>query len=215
MKLVTHTRVHGHSSEWKNEIRKNLKKYKHCFNDSLDLRVSGDFVKSEVLLCNHKIYVYDDTSNIVGFAYLNLQPRYMFINVICSFRKNVGSYIMNHIETKKEYDKEFVLLRSTLHAVGFYVKRGYMLFNYNDIYTNVSGHTNVAFNVALRSACNSVGTEKDEACHKLYKLLVKCKWSPTSDENGVEFPLCLRRYKLHTRTSPRIANIDVSQIDDD
>lgn len=166
----------------------------------LNLSDSG-FVKSEVYKADECIYV-DSERGMLGFVFLltTKRPRALYITLMASFETGIGSKILTLLETSLLYTHEFLGLRATPTSVGFYIKKGYKVFDFISLEDYVNGKTDDALTRQIESHIQN----KTEL-QKLQKTIVHRNWIP---ETSDEFPLLKKREticKNSIRTSPRLS----------
>lgn len=111
---------------------KNIKEqlYEHVKNqDMCRSNITPPYLKSTILKAKYLI-VSKTENSINGFCVFNFSGRNMYIPLICSGEKGVGSELMNtifnYLDTSNDLDA--VILESVSEAFGFYKKKGFELY---------------------------------------------------------------------------------------
>ncbi len=151
----------------------------------LDLRKSS-FVKSEVFKADECICVMEN-SKILGFMFMitHKRPRAIYVTLMASFQKGIGTELLEFIEHSLAYQHQYVALRATLKSIGFYIKNDYKVFDFISMEDYVNGLCDTRLTEDLRKNLND--TKKLQS---IQEIIVQRDWMPRESD---EFPLLKKR----------------------
>lgn len=114
-------------------LRNNSKRH------GLNLNKSG-FIKSEVYKADECVYFRQD-DRIIAYVFLvtKKRPSSLYITLMCSIQPTYGRQIIDYLMTCGDYAHKYIILRATLQSVGFYIKCGFKVFDFNTFYDYVTG----------------------------------------------------------------------------
>lgn len=126
---------------WKNHIRDLLHNMITCKGSvrktcaGIDIRLSSEFVKKEVIGAKQSICVYDDSEKMLGFALCKRVPscNTMYITLMASFQQGIGRHIVEYLYSLQHEKEKFIAVPSTDFALGFYLKMGFSLFDWSSL----------------------------------------------------------------------------------
>jgi hypothetical protein len=149
----------------------------------LDLSKSG-FLKSEVFKAEECIYAMHDTK-ILGFVFFftTKRPRALYVTLLASFEKGIGSSLMRILDTSSAYTHDYIALRATEQSVGFYIKCDFMIFDFITMEDYVNGTVSSWMTDKIRNHLH----DKSEL-RKLQQQIVDCNWIESD-----EFPMLKKR----------------------
>jgi len=170
---------------WTSERLNDLKSFYKQEDHYLDFRSTG-FIKSEVYKADECIYI-EHENKIIGFMFLftSKRPRALYITLMVSFQKGVGSDLIQFVDKNLIYPHEYIALRATFKSVGFFIKKGFKIFDFISLedYVNGNSDNNMTQNIS----------ENISNIKKLVEIqneLVIRDWMP---QFSSEFPLLKRR----------------------
>lgn len=189
---------------WKNFVEQRLQDLKMNFDikkHGLDLTKSG-FIKSEVFKADECIHIVRN-GNTLGYVFLltKKRPRALYITLMVSLEKNMGSNIINWIENANIYEHEFISLRATIQSIGFYIKLNFKIFDFITMEAYVNGSVSETLTNTI-----SDNLQDPKQLHMIQKKIVEIDWMPHDSD---EFPMLKKRKyncasQINVRKSPRL-----------
>lgn len=206
--MITRRILRRSCLDWDAHVAERLCEIEQHFPDcshGLNLNKSG-FVKREVMRADECICMEED-GKVRGFAFLitSKRPSSLYITLMASFKRGMGTRLLHLLDTALVYPHEFTCLRTPSSSVGFYVKYGYVLFNFLSLNHYVHGNTDPDLTRRLlKAAALSTANESNAQMADILQLLITREWMPAASE---EFPLLKRRSipDGNIRRSDRIA----------
>ena len=185
--IIYERKIKRKSTDWKEWCDYLLHELTQEFKDSehgLDLKPSS-FTKTEVFNADECIFIREN-SKIKAFSFIitRKRPLALYLTLIVSFKKGMGSEMLNHIETSDNYSHNFIFVRATNKSMNFFLKHDYKLFNFFTVYHHVNGKTDNDLTNELKESINP---------NFILKKLWEKKWIPANSE---EFPLLKHRTNL-------------------
>lgn len=179
------------------ELKMNFEPKKH----GLDLTKSG-FIKSEVFKADECIHIARHGKTL-GYVFLltKKRPRALYITLMVSFEKNMGTQIINFLENANIYEHEFISLRATIQSIGFYVKLDFKIFDFITMEDYVNGCVSETLTHKI-----SDHIKDTKQLQIIQKEIVEIDWMPHDSD---EFPMLKKRKykcasKMNVRKSPRL-----------
>ena len=169
----------------------------------IDFRKSARFMRLDVARCTLLLDCFDDANDIIGFAMIktNLPSNSIYIVLMTSFRPGTGRMLMQHASNLPGYAQRYIVLRSTDHALGFYLKLGFRLFNWHGTEGYVTASDGKLTDL-LRS-CSQANARAG-----VLSELRRRRWI---DSEAEEWPLLIQRHAYtpspSIRQSPRLKNM--------
>lgn len=175
-------------TDWNVLTQKMIETLSTCYapNDhGLDLRKSG-FLRTEVLKADECVCVME-SGKLLGFIFLitSKRPRALYVTLMASFRKGIGSALLEFVENSLIYAHQYVALRATLKSIGFYIKNNYNVFDFISMEDYVNGSCDTKLTEELRVNLNDI---RKLQC--IQEIIVERDWMPKESD---EFPLLKKR----------------------
>lgn len=163
----------------------------------IDFRRSAPFLRRDVGQTTHVVECYrTGTAVICAFAMLkvSLPSDCMYVALMCSLRKGCGRALVGHLATTPSFPQQYIVLRSTDAALGFYLKMGFLVFNWQGIgsYMTVGDRRLTEWLDRAREDPNSRELVHKELCLRLW-----------IEEDELEWPLMIVRSVEGARTTTR------------
>jgi hypothetical protein len=136
---------------------------------------------------------------LLGFVFFitTKRPRAIYITLMASFEKGIGSKLLNFIETSMLYDHDYVALRATFKSIGFYIKNHYNVFDFISMEDYVNGYFDTKLTEDVRKNLGDV-----QKLQNIQDIIVDRDWMPEGSE---EFPLLKKRHGSHILKSRRFS----------
>ena len=174
--------------DWDDLTQKMIEKLSEHYtakDHGLDLRKSG-FLRTEVLKADECVCLMEN-GNILGFIFLitSKRPRALYVTLMASFRKGIGSELLRFVDDSLIYAHEYVALRATLKSIGFYIKKDYKVFDFISMEDYVNGSCDSKLTENLRNNLHDL-----KKLQSIQEIIVQRDWMPKESD---EFPLLKKR----------------------
>ena len=157
----------------------------------IDLRLSYPFVRSELMHSHKCIRVFSVTDSLIGFVLIKdhaIHPKYLYVPLLVSFEPGIGRLLINELRTNTSFDQEFIALRSTDKALGFYLRLGFVLIDWNTV--SDVGITLVYDAELTKQLKIAVSVKNSGLITKIHQILITRDWCEYDAE---EWPLAIPR----------------------
>lgn len=191
---------------WNEFVQKRLQDLSLNFDvktHGLNLKQNG-FIKSEVFKADECVHLINNGKS-VGYVFLltKKRPRALYITLMVSLEKTVGTYLMNWLENTSIYEHIFIGLRATLQSLGFYIKLGFQIFDFITMEDYVNGNVSESLTQQICEYIHNI-----PELINIQQKIVDMDWMP---HNSDEFPMLKKRkYEqkncMMVRKSPRFQN---------
>ena len=174
--------------EWMPFVKDIIRTNKQLLIDAeINFRVTnGTWLNQDVLHADECVYIQQD-DNILAciFIHVRKHPRVLYVALLfaTTSHKGYGSKLLHYILNTSEYKHTFCVVKSTDHAIGFYMKHDFKSCNYKTMYTCFMHRTDDKLNTFYNDKKFELAT----------KRLVSLRWNLRHDDTEDEFGLCKRR----------------------
>lgn len=186
--------------QWKSTVRFLIKKTAERYPSTnkrhpagLDLRLTYPFVSEDLMHADFCVQALSEADgDITGFAFVNSQnTQNLYVPLIVSLHAGVGRMLVEMLRSNPHFAQKQLVLQSTDKALGFYLRLGFVLVDWDTVSNSCSDcQTDAPLTFSLSQALSANDTESIE--HIRARLIDMCWCEPDA---GV-WPLLIPRAEL-------------------
>ena len=161
----------------------------------IDFRLSSPFIRRDVGQSTMVVECRNAADTLCGFAILKTQlpSDCVYIVLICSIRPGVGRALIAELVSMSTQSQRYLVARSTDQALGFYLRFGFRLFNWQA----TDGYLTIGEDAITRWL--QIQVDKKASRQSVRDELCRRRWI---DENDLEWPMILVR-RIEPRSDVR------------